>query len=963
MSTTEKQFLQPQHQALIDGSAISPEVASARGYYTETTKSKLRQLGFSELQARVPTLVIPVYGVSGEITTYQARPDQPRIKDGKALKYETPAGSRMALDVPLMVRPSLGDPKRDLFITEGARKADAAVSHGLCCIALLGVWNWRGTNDQGGKTALPDWESIALKERSVYICFDSDAMTKKAVYTAMERLKGFLEHRGATVRLIYLPQNEAGDKIGLDDYLAADYGVDALMALASTELRPLPHEEADAGYEVAGAYRMSTEGIWWKKPTRDGETLVRLTNFHAKIVAEVIEDDGAEEQRMLELETLLRGRTARFTLPTNEFTLMNWPMLRVGATALVEAGMGTKDNARAAIQSFSQEVPVRTVFCHLGWRKLPSGWVYLHAGGALGPDGPVEGVILKLSDGFQRYQLPDVHTREGLQMAICASLRLLEVAPDATIFPLYAAIWRAAIDAAVFSLHLAGPTGAGKSVLAALAQQHYGCELDVQRLPGSWSSTANALESMAFIAKDALMVVDDFAPGGSNADVNRIHRDADRLLRAQGNSAGRQRLRSDTSQRPARPPRGLIVSTGEDVPRGESLRARMVVIELGPKSLDWTRITVCQQDAAEGRYATAMAGFVQWFATRRDAAPADMKRELIELRQENTNGILHKRVPDAIANLAWGWKMFLAFARDANAIDETQTQGLWQRGWKAFGETAAVQAANQATQEPTTRYIQLLQSAIAAGKAHVTAADGTAPVSATTWGWRALWPSSDEQPQGTRIGWLDGDDLYLDPQSAFAIAQSLANNLGETIPISSRTLHKRLTEKGLLASMEQDRNTLTVRRVLEGTRRNVLHLRKDVVMPSGTAQTAHGASPEGEAGTDGQSRGQIGGQFPPLGLPQTAHENCPHAARVDVDECASTTVGSLGSSGEHEVLSGTDSTARGLTHPEKPCHTCRGTRFYQFLGEDRRRCGTCHPPAPAHTDRLIWTTVDANGGK
>ena len=48
-----------------------------------------------------------------------------------------------------------------------------AVSQGLCCIALLGVWNWRGTDEHGGKAALPDWDSIALNDRPGYIVFDS----------------------------------------------------------------------------------------------------------------------------------------------------------------------------------------------------------------------------------------------------------------------------------------------------------------------------------------------------------------------------------------------------------------------------------------------------------------------------------------------------------------------------------------------------------------------------------------------------------------------------------------------------------------------------------------------------------------------------------------------------------------------------------------------------------------------
>ena len=39
------------------------------------------------------------------------------------------------------------------------------------------------------------------------------------------------------------------------------------------------------------------------------------------------------------------------------------------------------------------------------------------------------------------------------------------------------------------------------------------------------------------LAKDAVFVVDDFAPGGTVADVQRLHREADRLLRAQGTVA------------------------------------------------------------------------------------------------------------------------------------------------------------------------------------------------------------------------------------------------------------------------------------------------------------------------------------------------------------------------------------------------------------------------------------------
>ena len=108
---------------------------------------------------------------------------------------ETPAGTKMVLDVHPSVRPMLGDSSVPLWITEGVKKADALVSRGCTAIALLGVWNWRGTNSHGGKVALADWESIALNNRKILICFDSDVMTKSEVYRALIRLSTFLERR------------------------------------------------------------------------------------------------------------------------------------------------------------------------------------------------------------------------------------------------------------------------------------------------------------------------------------------------------------------------------------------------------------------------------------------------------------------------------------------------------------------------------------------------------------------------------------------------------------------------------------------------------------------------------------------------------------------------------------------------------------------------------------------------
>ncbi len=206
--TNGADMLRPHHRAMLaEGSAIAPEVIADRGYRS-VVAAETAALGFAPYQQR-DGLLIPIRNVYGDVALHQLKPDAPRVVDGKARKYEQPAGCRLALDVPPRVRPMLGDPRIELWLTEGAKKVDSAVSHGLCCVGLLGVWGWRGTNERGGKTALACWHEIALNGRDVLICFDSDVMTNPKVAGALDQLAAFLRGRHARVRPVYLPHRGA----------------------------------------------------------------------------------------------------------------------------------------------------------------------------------------------------------------------------------------------------------------------------------------------------------------------------------------------------------------------------------------------------------------------------------------------------------------------------------------------------------------------------------------------------------------------------------------------------------------------------------------------------------------------------------------------------------------------------------------------------------------------------------
>jgi hypothetical protein len=348
--------------------------------------------------------------------------------------------------------------------------------------------------------------------------------------------------------------------------------------------------------------------------------------------------------------------------------------------------------------------------------------------------------------------------------------------------------------------------------------------MDARHLPAGWSSTANALESVLSTAKDTVLVVDDFCPTGSQTDVQRMNRVVDHVFRGLGNATGRARLRSDSSFREGRAPRALILSTGEDIPRGQSLRARMLILEVERHDINWDRISECQADASTGRYATATAGFIYGLTSQLDLIHQLVNKVILDIRSILVGTYPHMRTAGIVANLMAAFALILMYAQQLGVITEAEGSELYDRCWNAMCAVAAKQSRHQATSDPVTRFIQLISSVISSGQGHLASRDGKHPERAGAWGWR--WLNDEWRPQGQRIGWIDGNDVYLDSNAAVAEAQNLARGSGDSIMIDGATLNRRLYERGVLKSTDIDksRKTVTVRRMIEDRRREVLHL-------------------------------------------------------------------------------------------------------------------------------------------
>jgi hypothetical protein len=255
-------------------SAIIRELIAARDYRTVSSKKELRVLGFSPAQCRVPGLLIPICPPGSTDAGYQFRPDSPRTdKRGKVIKYETPSGSGIRIDCPPPCHPQLADPSIPLWITEGIKKGDSLASQGLCTLNLIGVWGFKGKNPFGSTTLLADLDYVAWNGRIVSIVFDSDVMTKTQVQQALERLTEHLRQRGAKVRHVYLPAGPNGEKVGVDDFLAAGHSTRKLEALAREPddvlkeplplvLEQLPDAPVSRQARVPNPYLLKPDGLY-----------------------------------------------------------------------------------------------------------------------------------------------------------------------------------------------------------------------------------------------------------------------------------------------------------------------------------------------------------------------------------------------------------------------------------------------------------------------------------------------------------------------------------------------------------------------------------------------------------------------------------------------------------------------------------------------------------------------------
>lgn len=242
-------------RAMIDlyTSGISQEFATQNGVYTEYNRGEIQRL-LDRKPGFLGRATVFKYrnAANDEYDGYvRVKPESPRRRDGKPVKYETPSGQPPRLYIPEISWGKFfverGRQPGVTLITDGEKKALSADARGYCCVAVSGMSSW---HRPGSDELLSDFDYISLRGRRVYMCFDSDVGQRIDLQLQEWKFCRALQNAGADVAIVRFPWDVVpavrflcadGGKAGLDDFLVHEgkEAFDKLLAEATDPVSPL----------------------------------------------------------------------------------------------------------------------------------------------------------------------------------------------------------------------------------------------------------------------------------------------------------------------------------------------------------------------------------------------------------------------------------------------------------------------------------------------------------------------------------------------------------------------------------------------------------------------------------------------------------------------------------------------------------------------------------------------------
>lgn len=350
---------------------------------------------------------------------------------------------------------------------------------------------------------------------------------------------------------------------------------------------------------------------------------VPITNFTATVICEEYVDDGTgNKERCVRMRgSLMTGQPLpEISVPTKDWaSIKTWLHKGWGFRPVI---YGTEGQVLQCISLCGQDAPERTQYTHTGWTTTPDGkTMFLTPHGPRGTDFSKTAFdeIARVSapEKLKGYNIPESPTEDQVRESFIWIERFLECGKLEATAPLMAAMFLAPLSSFLnldFALFLTGHTGSHKSSLVAAAMAVWGSRWSKDTLPLSFNATANAMEGLAFQAKDLPLPIDNYVPsikGGAQEVLKRIsHSFADH--------SGRDRMNTRAELVAAKPFRSFCILTGEDVPYGAGAGAtnRYYIIPMQRETLKLVDLEAVQEAGWLGKMAPAMTHYLSYLTAK-----------------------------------------------------------------------------------------------------------------------------------------------------------------------------------------------------------------------------------------------------------------------------------------------------------------------------------------------------------
>ena len=748
--------------------------------------------------------------VGAEGKTFRQRrysPDNPQAKqDGYV--WTVPA----ELYVPYHL-PALMDAVRagqTVYIVEGEKDVATVERFGLAATCNPGgAKKWR--------------ESYTEFFRGADVVILPDCDTQGNGYAGQEHAWMVANALDGVARRIRIPDLKAAypklkDKGDISD-IADDIGDTAaknLLAgcLASTRAwRPddvkfwiSPYDQAKEMYQKIKGVCLTQGGLG--KYMADG-SVRQLTTFIPYLRYTVTRSDGDHTMMEYVIDGWDRdgNQLDQIKVPAGSFDSMRWASEKWGTRAIVMTGQQTPQLVACLAKEVGYYGRHVMEYAHTGWRQKDGKWFYLYHGGAIG----ASGVNVALENGMDRYRLDgyghqkwdEIEPLEGAAL----DLHLEEIMrPDiavtitgATYLAPLVEFMRNGPATPAFAVFLNGVSQSRKTTVAALALSHFG-DFDATTMPTNFRSTSKSIQHLAYLAKDALLVIDDYHPTTSAQEKKQMAATAQALARAFGDNSGRGRLNADGTMKATEPARCLALITGEDLPDiSLSGLARFYVVDIASREdiPGGEDLTYVQTASYRGVFQKVMAGYIEWLVPKADTLHEKLIAEFIKYRDYVYKQGLKDRAANNVAYLAVGYQMMLQYFVSIGLVGPEEAAKKAVKAVDLLVQNSASQARESESQKPSKIFADNINELLASG--HCGLVD--------------LMPTEGEPVELAKnidmIGYMDSDWYYFLPKQAYGSVCRACREQGTEFPVTLAALYKDLKASGYLIIDGMGQNTPT----------------------------------------------------------------------------------------------------------------------------------------------------------